>query len=63
LSLNEKTNSLKSELSTARVHKMLDAMAVMTPKQKEQIHHHMLVHMLSHQPMGEKHHHGMKHHH
>jgi Spy/CpxP family protein refolding chaperone len=63
LSLNEKNNALKSELSVARTHKMLDAMAIMTTKQKEQIHHHMLVHMLSHQPMGGKHHHSTKHHH
>ena len=63
LALNEKMNSLKAELATARVNKMLDAMAIMTVKQKEQIHHHMLVHMLSHNQTMGMHHHSHGHHH
>ncbi len=63
LTLNEKMNSLKTELATARVNKMLDAMAVMTVKQREEIHHHMLTHMLSHHNMHEMHHHIGEHHH
>ncbi len=48
LSLHEKINQLKTSLSEARVNHMMSAMEVMTPKQKEEMRHHMLVHMLSH---------------
>lgn len=63
LALNEKMNSLKAELATAHINKMFDAMAIMTIKQREQIHHHMLVHMLSHHQTYEMYHHGFGHHH
>jgi len=65
LSLNEKMNSLKAELSTARINKMLDGMAVMSTKQKEQIHRHLLVHVLSHHSMPDsmQHHTFIGHHH
>jgi len=61
LSLNDKNNAIKAELSVARINRMIEAMSIMTPKQKEQIHHNMLVHMLSHQT-GDFHHHRMKKH-
>jgi Spy/CpxP family protein refolding chaperone len=48
LSLKEKMDQLKASLCDARVNHMISAMNVMTPKQKEQMRHHMLVHMLSH---------------
>ena len=63
LALNEKMNALKAELSTSRVNKMLEAMLVMTAKQKEEIHHHVLVHMLNQHPVADKHHHSAEHHH
>ncbi len=51
LALDEKINSLKTELAIARANKMLEGMSILTEKQKELMHHHMLVHMLSHPPM------------
>ncbi len=48
MSLHEKINQLKTGLSDARVKHMLSAMNVMTEKQREEMHHHMLVHSLSH---------------
>jgi Spy/CpxP family protein refolding chaperone len=60
MALNGKTNSLRADLDTARVQKMIAAMDIMTPKQKEQIHHRMLVHMLSHHQMDIMKHHGAK---
>ena len=48
LALNEKIDSLKTSLTDARVNQMLTVMNVMTPNQREQMRHHMLVHTLSH---------------
>jgi len=48
LSLHEKIDQLKTSLSDAHVKHMLTAMNVMTDKQREEMHHHMLVHSLSH---------------
>lgn len=48
-SLNVKINSIITQLADARVKMMLEAMKIMTPSQKEQMRHNMLVHELSHQ--------------
>lgn len=63
LALNEKNNSLKAELATARTNRMIEAMSIMTDKQREQIHHNMLVHMLSRHLMGDISHHNWRKHH
>ncbi len=51
MALHEKIASTKSALCTDRVNHMLSAMEVMTEKQREEIHHRMLVHMLGHHHM------------
>ena len=63
LSLNEKINSLKTSLADARVNQMLNVMNVMTPEQREQMRHHMLIRTLSHHhhSIEGKKHHGMQH--
>ena len=61
--MNEKIDQLKTALADARVNQMLAVMNVMTPKQREDIRHHMLVRALSqHHSMGSKHHKGSEHH-
>jgi len=63
-SLNDKINSIKSSLADAHVNQMLSVMNVMTPQQREQMRHHMLVHALSHHhSMACKNHKGGSHHH
>ncbi len=47
LSLNEKIDSLKATLADARVDEMLSVMNIMTPQQREQMRHDMLVRSLS----------------
>lgn len=47
LSINEKINSLRTDLEKARVQKMMDVMDVMTPQQKAKLHHEILIHMLN----------------
>ena len=63
LSLHEKMANIKSDLSTARVNHMLSAMAVMTPKQRTDMRHRMLMHMVDPHHMHDMHHHGFEHHH
>lgn len=63
LALNEKNNSLKAELATARTNRIIEAMSIMTDKQREQIHHNMLVHMLSRHQMGDMNHYNWRKHH
>lgn len=67
--LNERIKSLQSDLNDSRVNNMLNAMEVMTPKQREEIHHHMLVHEVGfnhhhyHHATGNKYHKGSEHEH
>ena len=63
LSLHDKIANIKSDLCTARVHHMISVMEVMTPKQRAEMRHQMLVHMVSHHHMSDMHHHGFGHHH
>ena len=63
LSLHEKMANIKSDLCSARVHHMLSAMDVMTSKQRSEMRHHMLVHMVDPHHMHDMHHHGFGHHH
>ena len=58
MSLHEKIANIKSDLCTARVNHMLSVAEVMTPKQRADMRHHMLVHMVSPHHMMD----GMKHH-
>jgi len=48
LSLNSKIDATRSELSNARINRMLKAMEILTPKQRADIRHRMLVLSLSH---------------
>jgi Spy/CpxP family protein refolding chaperone len=41
--IQAKINSLKGELSTAKLDLRIDEISTMTPEQREQMHHHMLV--------------------
>jgi Spy/CpxP family protein refolding chaperone len=53
MSLHEKIANIKADMCTARVNHMLSVAEVMTPKQRADIRHHMLVHMVSpHHMMG-----------
>jgi len=64
LSLNEKIDSLKATRADARVDQMLSVMNIMTPQQREQMRHHMLVQSLSwHHSMPRKSHHMSTNHH
>ena len=63
MSLHDKIASIKSDLCTARVNHMIDAMEVLTPKQREDMHHHMLVHMVDPHHMHGMKDHGFAHHH
>jgi Spy/CpxP family protein refolding chaperone len=55
-SLHDKMSDLHADLCKAHMNHMIDAMEVLTPKQREDMHHHMLVHMVDPHHMHGKHH-------
>jgi Spy/CpxP family protein refolding chaperone len=61
-SLHEKMDSIKSDLSSAHLHHMMDVMEVMTSKQRSTMRHEMLVHMSDPHHMKREQHWKMHHH-
>ena len=67
MSLHDKMAGIHSDLCAARVNHMMDAMNVLTSKQREDLHHRLLVHMVDphhmHGHADMSHHKSFEHHH